>query len=173
MPGVPTTAAATLKTATQSIRVKTKSPRTSPGRAACQVFSSRVRASVVQPMVLRTLGDGRRHSAATRSTTAAGPCLALRRARSSSLSGVPSTSTQSVAQTLQSQPRARYNLWRAGPATLQTWAARAPPTPPARGSPKADPPVLIPPPPHPALDPAPSPHTRDHDETIRHRLVGA
>src|ERR1700737_4536923 len=59
MLGTATTAAATLKTATQSIRLKTASLRTSAGSAACQVFSSRDRATPVQPTVSRQLGNGR------------------------------------------------------------------------------------------------------------------
>ena len=65
MLGTATTEAATLKTATQSIRLKTASLRTSPGKAVCQIFSSRVRATPVQPTVSRKLGNGRRPAEAT------------------------------------------------------------------------------------------------------------
>jgi len=66
MLGTATTEAATLKTATQSIRLKTASLRTRPGKAVCQIFSSRVRATPVQPTESRKLGNGRRPPDATR-----------------------------------------------------------------------------------------------------------
>src|SRR6202171_2598898 len=119
MLGTATTAAATLKTATQSIRLKTASLRTSVGNAACHVFNSRVTATPVQPRVSRQLGNGRRHPAATGCTAGSDACLALRRARSSSLRGAVSTSPQSVAGRLRARRRPGGNLWRGGGGKLQ------------------------------------------------------
>src|SRR6202171_4067327 len=107
MLGTATTAAATLKTATQSIRLDTAYLRTSVGNAACHVFNSRVTATPVQPRVSRQLGIGRRHPAATECTAGSDACLALRRGRSRSLRGAVSTSPQSVAGRLRA-------WWRAG-----------------------------------------------------------